>query len=284
VQTWPDKSMRSKTLSGSLRKFQNRDEDALQQLLEKVFPIFNDNELWFWKYRRNPDFDNSLVVIAEKDGQLVGSNYWVLRNLKLSSSLQVKAALGADVAVDPNFRGEGIGKELLRFPRTSGFFKEKGILLSYMFSSYGLTKRFQGPTAGYTKAPAGTTVFRKIFDCEELKARFQEIDGVIRSNESMMKQLKKLDICIFFNLTGAPEFSVNIRQGKVYLEEGKAVDSDVIVEGSLPLSSAIIGAVSLGDLVKLWFMGKIKIRRGIFHIFKLRKAFALFRSAIGKEF
>lgn len=267
-------------LSISLRKFRNGDESAIQELLEKVFPIFKEKDLWFWKYKQNPNFDNSLVVVAEKDEKLVGSNYWLLRDLKLSSKLQIKAALGADVAVDPDYRGKGIGKELLRFLRTSGTFTDRGILLSYMFSSHGLTKRFQGPTAGYANAPVGTVVFRKLFNCEELKARFLEIDGRIRSNETLMNQLKNLDICISFKLVGSPEFSVNIKKNRVYLEDNKAENSDVIVEGNLPLSSAIIGDLSLGVLVKLCLTGKIKIKRGIFKILRLRKALKLFRKAL----
>ena len=109
--------------------------------------------MWFWKYRLNPNFDNSLVVIAEKDGKLVGSNYWLLRDLKLSSNTQVKAALGADIAVHPDYRGQGIGTELIRFPRLSGAFKEKGILVSYMFGRPELNKRFYSPAAGYIVAP-----------------------------------------------------------------------------------------------------------------------------------
>ena len=110
-----------------------------------------------------------------------------------------------------------------------------------------------------------TIVYRKLFNCQELKAKFQEIDEAIKSNDSIKKQLKNLVMCISFRLSGAPEFSVYIGPEKVYLEEGKAENSDVIIEGNLPLSSLIIGgAVSVSDLVKSWLTGKIKIKRVFF--------------------
>ena len=129
-----------------------------------------------------------------------------------------------------------------------------------------------------------TITYRKLFNCQELKEKFQEIDKAIKSNDAIKKQLKELVMCISFRLRGAPEFSVHIEPEKVYLEEGKAENSDVLIEGNLPLSFLIIGgAVSVGDLVKSWLTGKIKIRRGIFHIFKLRKAFMLFQAALSQK-
>ena len=268
----------------SYRVFRDGDEVGLEELLKKTFPGFRENKLWFWKYRLNPSFDNSLVVIAEKSGELVGSNYWLSRDLKLSSNMQVKAALAADIVVHPDYRDQGIGKELMRFPRLSGAFREKGILVSYMFSSYELSKRFYSPSAGYIVAPNHTITYRKLFNCEELKEKFQEIDQAIMSNDAIKKQLKELAMSISFRLKGTPEFSVHIEQEKIYLEEGKAENSEVIIEGSLPLSFLTIGgAVSVSDLVKLWLIGKIKIKRGIFYMFKLRKIFSLFQTALSQQ-
>ena len=100
----------------------------------------------------------------------------------------------------------------------------------------------------------------------------------------MKKQLKKLNMCISFRLIGVPEFTVHIGPEKVYLEEGKTDNSDVLIEGNLPLSSLIIGgAASVGDLFKSWLTGKIKIKRGILHIFRLRKAFKLFQAAFSQR-
>jgi predicted N-acetyltransferase YhbS len=267
-------------LSSSYRKFRSGDEVALQELLKRTFPLFKESNLWFWKYRLNPSLNDSLVIVAEKEGELVGSNYWLFRDLKLSSTLQVKAALGADVAVHPDYRGQGIGTNLLRFPRVSGAFREKEILLSYMFSSPELTSRFHSPAAGYTTAPVGTVVYRKLLNCQELKAKLKEIDEVINSDNLMKKQLENLVMCISFRLTGAPDFSVHIGPEKVYLEEGEAENSDVKVEGSIPLSSLIFGGgVSVGYLAKSWLTGKIKIRGGISQILRLRKALKLFQTA-----
>ena len=271
-------------MSISYRKFRDGDEVGIRELLKETFPVFEDSDLWFWKYRLNPDFDDSLVLVAEKDGKLVGSNYWLSRSLKLSSTLQIRAALAADVAVHPDSRGQGIGKELLRFPRISGAFKEKGILLSYMFSSPELTRRFQSPAAGYIAAPAGTVVYRKLLNCQELKEKFEEIDRAIKLNDTVREQLKELAMSISFKLRGIPPFSVHIKPEKVYLEEGEAENSDAIIEGSLPLSSFIVeGGVSVGDLVKSWLTGKIKIRKGIFHVLRLRKIFVLFQTALSQK-
>jgi predicted N-acetyltransferase YhbS len=271
-------------LGYSYRKFLDEDEVGMKELLQNTFPSFRENNLWFWKYRQNPSFSNSLVIIAEKDGKLVGSNYWLLRDLKLSSNTQVKTALCSDVAVYPEHRGQGIGKELIRFPRLSGFFRENSILMSYMFGRPELSKRFYSPAAGYTIVSNHTNTYSKLFNCQELKEGFQKLDQAIKSNSSIKERLKELVMCISFRLKGAPEFSIHIEQEKVYLEEGKTENFDMLIEGSLPFSfSEIGGSISKGDLVKSLLTGKIKIRKGILYVFKLRKIFMLFQNVLSQK-
>lgn len=265
----------------SYREFRDGDEVAIEELLKNSFPRFKESNLWFWKYKLNPSFDPSLLVVAEKDGEIVGCNYWLLRDLKLSGNAQVKVALGADVAVHPKHRGCGIGTELMRYPRLSGAFKEKGILMSYMFGRLELTKRLYEPAAGYVVAPNCTITYKKLFNCRQLKERFQQIDQAVKSNEETKKKLKNLAMCVSFKLKGAPEFAVHIEPARVYLEEGEAENPDVIIEGNLPLSFLIVGGtIGVSDLVKVWFTGKVKIRKGLVHIFKIRKAFKVFQTAL----
>ena len=271
-------------MSISYRRFRDSDETALESLLKNTFPSFRGSNQWSWKYRQNPKFDESLLVIAERDGKLIGSNYWLLRDLKLSSAVTVRAALAADIAVYPDCRGQGIGTELIRFPRQSGAFKERGILMSYMFGRPELNESLYRPAAGYIIAPNSTITYRRHFNCQELREKFQEINHAINSNGALRDKLKEVVMCISFKLRGAPEFTVHIEPENVYLEEGKLEESEMFIEGSLPLSFLIFGGeISSAYLFRSWITGKINIRKGFHHIFKLRKAFILFQAALREK-
>lgn len=266
------------------RSFQLDDEVALEKLLRDTFPLFKEENFWAWKYKFNPSFEDSLITIAAKDGEMIGCNYWMQRDLKLLSNMQVKAALGADVAVYPNHRKFGVGKELLRYPRKSGIYKEKNFLLSYMFGRPELSKRFYKPAAGYIVAPNHTVTYRKLFNCRQLIEKFEEINRTINSNVDMKMCLKDLKMSVSFRLRGAPEFSVHVEPEKVYVQDGKAKNCDMIIEGNLPLSVLTIGGgVGLGDLVKLFLTGRVKIKKGFYQILKLRKIFVLFQMALNQK-
>ena len=264
----------------SYRKYHDRDQPALEELLKSTFTSFSESNFWFWKYRLNPDFDPSLIVVAEKDGKVVGCNHWLVRDLKLSSSVKVRAALGADVAVHQEHRGRGVGTELLRFLRLSGDFKDKEVVISYTFGDPKLSKRLYEPAAGYVAAPNSTTTYKKFFNCRKLREKFQLIDGVISSKKELKTKLKGLELCILFRLKGAPAFTIHIESERVYLDEGEVRNPDVVIEGSLPLSSSILeGQTGVWDLAKAWMTGEIKITKGLLKIFKMRKAFKVFQIA-----
>jgi hypothetical protein len=268
----------------TFRKFQNGDQAALEKLLKSVFPRFNDENIWVWKYKLNPSFDNSLVTLAFKDHELIGCNYWMQRDLKLKGDLQVNAALGADVAVNPHYRKFGVGKGLLRYPRISGVFKEKNMLLSYMFGRPELNTRFYKLGAGYIVAPNHTITYRKLFNVRQLKEKFDQINRKINSNVNLKKALKELTMSISFKLRGTPEFTVHFGPEKIYIEEGEVKGSNMIIEGNLPLSILTIGSeVGLGDLFKLFLTGRVKIKRGFFRVFKMRRIFILLRKALNEN-
>jgi putative sterol carrier protein len=86
---------------------------------------------------------------------------------------------------------------------------------------------------------------------------------------------------ISFKLAGAPEFAVHVESEKVHLEEGKATNPDVVIEGSLPLSFLVIkGSMGFGDLAKAWLTGKVKVKKGLIRVFRIRKVFKLFQIAL----
>jgi predicted N-acetyltransferase YhbS len=271
-------------LQYSYRKYENKDQLALEGLLKSAFTSFSQSGYWFWKYRANPYFDPSLIVLAEKDGKLVGCNHWLLRDLKLTSSATVRAALGADIAVSPEERGHGIGRELVRYFRLSGAFKKKAIVISYMFSDPRLRKRLYEPAAGYIIAPNSTTTYKKFFNCRKLKEEFQLINDAIDSKKTAKIQLKGLKLCVLFRLQGTPSFSVYVGPEGIHLDEGEAKNPDVVVEGGLPLSFSFIESKSgLWDWAKAWLIGRFRIKKGKFKITKMLRVFRLIKQAISED-
>lgn len=266
------------------RRFVNGDELALIQLVENGFPNFLNGNFWVWKYRKNLDFDPSLIVVAEKDGEVVGCNHWLVRDLKLSSSLKVRTALGSDIVVHPKHRGKGVGKQLLRFLRLRGDYRNKGIILNYMFADPKLSKRLYGPTLGYVLAPNSTTTYKKLLNLRNLKERIRKLNRSIESKKELQRKLKGLKISVLFRLRGAPLFAIRIESNRIYLEEGEREDSDVVVETSLHLLSLTIEASnSMLYLVKAWIIGKVKIRKGLLKAFKLMKAFKVLQLAFSED-
>ncbi len=122
---------------------------------------------WKWKYPLNPGFNPSLVVVAEKDGRIVGCNHWLQRKLKIGPTSEIDAGLAGDIAVNPDFRNMGVGKALLKFVRTANPSKRYPIM--YMFANPELRKRFHSPVAGYVPAPDGTVAYTKILNWKKVR-------------------------------------------------------------------------------------------------------------------
>lgn len=275
----------SEQLQYSFRNFEERDERALSELLKSSLPSFFKSDFWTWKYKLNPNFDPSLIVVAEKNGEIVGCNHWLLRDLKLSRSLNVKAVLGADLLVNPEHRGHGVAKQLVLFLRENRAFKDKGIVLSYSLAPPLLSKNLYKPVAGYVAPSNSTTSYRKFFNCRELKEKFQLIDDAIQSRVDLKSKLKGLEMRALFRLNGTPVFVLHIGSEGVYLQEGEIEKPDVVIEGSIPLlfSSIVEGNAGIRKLVEAWIIRKVKIKKGLLKIVKIWRFFKVFQMALSDK-
>src|SRR3989304_4913604 len=123
----------------SFRAFRDEDETDIKRLVKNACA---SSEFWDWKYKLNPNFHPSLIMVAEKDAKVIGCNHLLLKNFKLGPSIETKAVLGADLVVDPEIRRKGIGTKLIRFQRASEIMKNESVAMAYMFADPVLAKDF----------------------------------------------------------------------------------------------------------------------------------------------
>ena len=268
----------------SYRLFTEQDAPAVTKLVNQAFPNFLGGNFWEWKYESNPSFDPSLVVVAENNNQIVGCNHWLARNFKLSKNLTINVALAGDIAVNPEHRGHGVGKALLNFFRNSKTFKEKDIILTYMFAEPKLAKRLYKPAVGYVIAPNHATKYRKYLNCNRIAKNFDRINETLHSDSDLSQRLDGLNMGILFRLRGAPSFSIKLDSNKVEFTEGEIETTDVVIEGDFPFfSSAIEGRAGVNDIVKALLMRKLRVTKGKLKLLKLFNVLKLFKIALSKN-
>lgn len=262
------------------RRFSLGDEDALVSMLEAQYPWFFKDAVWAWKYKKNPYFNPNLVAVAEHQGKIIGCNHWLPRKLRLSKNLQVSTVLAGDLVVNRQYRGQGVGSELLRVLRTSDLIQCNGISLSYMFPALNLNKKIYEPVAGYVAAPSATRTYKRYFSCRELQQKIESIDSKIKVNSEIKARLQGFNLCIAFRLLGVPNFSLQINSEGISFSENTQKKPEVVIEGILPLTAGIIeGNIRPRSLIRSFISGKLKIKKGITKILKVKKAFAILQEA-----
>ena len=257
------------------RFFKFEDEEDVKKLVEGAFPNFLGGKYWDWKYKRNPDFNPSfLIAVAEKDGKIVGCNHWIPRRFKISPSKSVTAALGADITVSPEYRKRGIGKALLLFLRSPQIIKKKGIMLSYMFADSRLGERLYKPVAGYVQVPTSTISYLKLLSWKKLRENVKVINERLKEE----RKLPKADLKIMFKIFGAPNLFLELGKDGVKASEKEFGKVDVTIISDLSTLSEIKEKKGRArDLLKALFTRKLKVKGGVFNIFKLYRSLWLIK-------
>lgn len=260
------------------RAFNDEDEGYVKELVENAFRGFLNGKYWDWKYKLNPNFEPSLVAVAEKNGKIVGCNHWLIRELKISGSTEVKAVLGADIAVSPEYRGRGIGKSLLLVLRSSQAIRDKGVILSYMFADPNLSKHFYKPVAGYISAPTTTVSYFKLLSWRKLKDRIKILNKIKR------KRLEKLDLKIRFHLFGAPQLLLELNKNGVRVSERNFRNANVTIISDLSTLSILKEKKNRKrNLIRALLTGKLKIKGSFFSLFRFYRSFWLIEEIFSEK-
>jgi len=268
-----------------LRRFREGDEEPIENLVESVFSNFLEGRYWSWKYRENPYFDPRLVALAEVNGEVVGCNHWLLRDLKISGSIVDKTVLAADVAVKPDYRGKGLGSSLLRFLRSSDVVKRGDAALIYMFADPELAKRFHSPTAGYIPAPDGTVQYMKVLSWRKVKRNVDSLNEEIRDGR-LGRRLPKHGLSVLFKISAAPKLFIRVEKDRLVVDEGEGLDddADVVVSGSLSIFNRIkMSKRRRWSFLKALLTGKLRIKVRLNKILRIFDALWIFEEVFGKK-
>jgi len=247
------------------REFVREDEEDVKQLIERVFKNFLGGRYWDWKYKHNPNFDPSLLMVAEKSGKVVGCNHWLKRDLKISDALKVNVILGADLIVDSEYRGHGIGKSLMLFSRSRVTLAVKqGALIRYMFADPNLSKRLYTPVADYIPAPTSTLSYFKILNWTKLSSQIEKTKETLKG--------KNVDLKIMFNLLGAPQLLIELTKNKIKIAQAPFANADIVVNGDLSTLAHIKSKKNKSRAV-IWALltRKLQIKGNIFSLIKFYK-------------
>lgn len=258
------------------RTFGDKDEESVKRLVEETFKDFLKGEYWDWKYKLNPGFDSSFVAVAEKDGKIIGCNHWLLRRLRISSSIEVNAVLGADIAVSPEYRGHGIGKSLLLFLRSSPALSEKRVILSYMFTDPNLSERLYKPVAGYIPAPSTTVSYLKLLSWRKVKDIVEKVNEKLKVEGK--NKFSKGGLKVMFQISGAPSLLLKLSEKGVEVFEGASENVNVTVVSDLSTLSVFKERKgNLRNLIKALLKRKLKIKGSFSNLIRFYRGFWLIK-------
>ena len=221
----------------SIRPYESGDEEGIVQLLQLVFNGWPNFDLdcspvdhWRWKYLCNPTGE-SLVIIGESNGEIVGCSHTYLINLKMGERI-VKGGFAADAAVHPDYRGKGLWKGLREAKKTqevdSGLGFRMGITSNvYIMKHHERTLR--------STIPYGLTNFMRIRDVDlHLRRRKTEKAWLKKYAYHLMRKVNAVT-----TFSKPPASEVDVFAVKAFDERMKPFWSrvsgqcDLIVERSL---------------------------------------------------
>jgi predicted N-acetyltransferase YhbS len=239
------------------------DEKEVRMLVENCFGDFLEGKFWDWKYKLNPSFDPSLVVVAERDGRIIGCNHWLRKTFMLSQGLETEAILGADIAVSSDYRNKGVGKALLRCLRLSANKCGEKPSIVYMFADPSVAKHFHTLSGGYIPAPDKTIFYFRILNWKKLIRNVHELNKQIAAGRTRRKSTK-FELTVFFKISHAPPLFLfmtekGVRVGETEKDHEKTADI-VITADYATLRKVGAEKKRLRNLIRALLTRKLGIR------------------------
>lgn len=127
-------------MAWKIRRYIPGDEDEIYELTKVICEedgsqhITADKDRWMrkwrWEHLQNPE--SNLIVVADLEGRIIGQLAQIPIPMKVGDAL-VKGNISADLMTHPDFRHQGVFREMQRFSRTEQV--KLGFSISYAFNN-----------------------------------------------------------------------------------------------------------------------------------------------------
>ncbi len=138
--------------------------------------IENALKRWRHLYAENPFTDKKLIRVAQLNGTVIGCYHLMTREMKLIPLGSCLTVLSGDMAVKPEFQGQGIGS-LLSNSLTAELSRSKGIKLIYGFGS--LRSHGFWAKIGYKKLKIEQRFYSKTLKLTAYRPHIEEASKVL---------------------------------------------------------------------------------------------------------
>ncbi len=208
----------------TLRPYNKNDESAIIELLQSNIGGTSYDQ-WTWKYKLNPNFDPSLIVVAEKNGQIIGCLTTTVQKLKISRSIIVKSiGSPAEIIVHPKYRRHNIGKNLAL--KLFEYAKNRKFVTTYGFASPEVFQFFWKRVVNAVSIPSSTVVYTKHLNHQFMSRIIAKTNKLL----TLDKRLCKINIAITFKLQGIPYFTFIVSNSKLKLINGQIKTPNITIE------------------------------------------------------
>lgn len=218
---------------------------------------------WLWKFKSNPNFDPSMILLAEVSGRVVACLHRSPMQMTWSRGMVLKASSEGDMAVVPEYQRRRIGRTLM---------------WSQHFGDAVLTRGFTTPSAhkriysklGGVLVHSSTKRYERLMTARPLARRaswvLQLLLGRVNGD-----RLRSVRFVLQLIISGNPPVSLIIRGGRIGIVEGSGQHPDVTIRWTRCASRSIHNLGPARLIIGL-LSGHIRIQgspTGLYYLLKL---------------
>ncbi len=177
-------------------------ELELVDVLQRAFGgRWGDRDFWRWKHLHRPGFHPQDVRVYRSGGKVIGCWHMTARLLRLGPGVEIPASLEGDYAMEPKWRGVGMGRDAASLKEVRAL-AERGIIARFGFTVPALYERLYRPKLGYRRIRAATAGYRKLVSDKAVRERLQHLAEQLRARTILGRLARQDPLLIGIEVSG----------------------------------------------------------------------------------